>query len=226
MRGANPYGALAACAVLAALWLAAPSLASAPGEDSVPPLLENYLDAVSTLSADFVQTLIDPDGELLESSRGTLSISRPGRFRWIYEQPYEQWLIADGLNLWSYDADLAQVTVKPQAEALASTPALLLGGSREVLEQFRYEETTSEGGLTWLRLVPLDPDSGFRYMELGFEGERLSRMLFLDNLEQTTVVALENPVVNEPIDAAVFVFEVPADADVVGTATEPPPGRD
>ena len=41
-------------------------------------------------------------------------------------------------------------------------------------------------------------------------------MVFLDNLEQTTVVVLKNVVVNEPIDAARFEFAVPDDVDVVG----------
>ena len=60
------------------------------------PLLDRYLEQVHTLSADFDQTLIDAEGTVLEESSGTLEISRPGRFRWIYRKPYEQWLVADG----------------------------------------------------------------------------------------------------------------------------------
>jgi outer membrane lipoprotein carrier protein len=185
------------------------------------PLLDHYLNEVRTLSANFTQTLIDASGEQIEESSGSLLISRPGKFRWTYVEPYEQWLVADGLNLWSYDVDLAQVSVKPQSTALASTPALLLGGSDDVLDEFRYEGDASHGGLTWVRLVPLDTDSGFRHVELGFSGETLARMVFLDNLEQTTVVTLDNVAVNEPVDAEQFQFDVPEDVDVVGTPAEP-----
>ena len=190
------------------------------------PLLEHFLNEVRTLSADFTQTLIDASGEQIEESAGSLLISRPGKFRWTYLEPYEQWLVADGLNLWSYDVDLAQVSVKPQSTALASTPALLLGGSDQVLDEFRYEGEASHGGLTWVRLVPLDTDSGFRHVELGFSGETLARMVFLDNLEQTTVVALDDVAVNEPVDATQFDFDVPEDVDVVGTPADPPAGTD
>jgi outer membrane lipoprotein carrier protein len=179
-------------------------------------LVNAFVTDVVTFSGDFEQSLIDPDGRLLETTSGSLEIQRPGRFRWVYEEPYEQWLVADGTNIWSYDVDLEQVTVKPQADALANTPALLLGGSGEAMDQFEHGGSFVESGLTWVRLMPVDTESGFRRVELGFDDGRLSRMVFLDNLEQTTVVVLKNVSVNEPIDDARFEFVVPDDVDVVG----------
>lgn len=179
-------------------------------------LVNAFVTDVVTFSGDFEQSLIDPDGRLLETTSGSLEIQRPGRFRWVYEEPYEQWLVADGTNIWSYDVDLEQVTVKPQADALANTPALLLGGSGQAMDQFEHGGSFVESGLTWVRLLPVDTDSGFRRVELGFDDGRLSRMVFLDNLEQTTVVVLKNVSVNEPIDDARFEFVVPDDVDVVG----------
>ena len=184
--------------------------------DDGEALVNAFVTDVVTFSGDFEQSLIDPDGRLLETTSGTLEIQRPGRFRWAYEEPYEQWLVADGTNIWSYDVDLEQVTVKPQADALANTPALLLGGSGQAMDQFEHGGSFVESGLTWVRLLPVDTDSGFRRVELGFDDGRLSRMVFLDNLEQTTVVVLKNVVVNEPIDAARFEFAIPDDVDVVG----------
>ena len=190
--------------------------AAPPVADEGETLVNAFVNDVVTFSADFEQSLIDPDGRMLEKTSGTLEIQRPGRFRWVYEKPYEQWLVADGANIWSYDVDLEQVTVKPQAEALANTPALLLGGSGKAMDQFRHDGSFTENGLTWVRLLPVDTESGFRQMELGFENGRLSRMVFFDNLEQTTVVVLKNVIVNEPIDASRFRFDVPDDVDVVG----------
>ena len=184
--------------------------------DDGEALVNAFVTDVVTFSGDFEQSLIDPDGRLLETTSGTLEIQRPGRFRWVYEEPYEQWLVADGTNIWSYDVDLEQVTVKPQADALANTPALLLGGSGQAMDQFEHGGSFVESGLTWVRLLPVDTDSGFRRVELGFDDGRLSRMVFLDNLEQTTVVVLKNVIVNEPIDAARFEFAVPDGVDVVG----------
>lgn len=219
-RPAVPVASTIIAAAAAAVLLCAATLAAAEAAPSAAgrsPVLERWLETVDTLSADFSQTLIDADGAVIEESSGTLEVSRPGRFRWIYEEPYEQWLVADGLNVWSYDVDLEQVTVKAQSVALASTPALLLGGSDDVLGEFRLEGTGDAGGLTWVRLVPLDAGAGFRHVELGFRDDRLSRMVFRDELEQTTVVTLTDVVVNEPIDPGAFAFAAPEGVDVVGT---------
>ena len=153
-------------------------------------LVNEFLQEVITLEGNFEQRLIDAEGAVVEVSTGTLEIERPKRFRWTYAEPYEQWLVADGLNIWSYDLDLAQVTVKPQAESLSNTPAMLLGGASEALQQFRFDGSSVEEGTTWVRLLPISTDSGFNRLELGFRDGQLGRMVFFDNLEQTTLVAL------------------------------------
>ena len=180
-------------------------------------LVNDFLTNVITLDGRFEQSLIDAEGAILERTSGTLEIERPTRFRWSYSDPYEQWLVADGVNIWSYDLDLEQVTVKPQAKALANTPALLLGGSENALEQFDFGGTTIEEITTWVRLEPKNKDSGFNRVELGFIDEQLHRMVFFDNLEQTTLVALHDVTINEPIDAERFEFVVPEGVDLVGT---------
>ena len=202
----------------AAALLAAQVIAADTSVDEGRQLVDAFVTDVITLSGRFEQSLIDAEGQVLEVTKGTLEIQRPGQFRWAYTEPYEQWLIADGLNIWSYDLDLEQVTVKPQADALANTPALLLGGSDAAMEQFDYEGSVVENGLTWVKLVPLNTESGFKRVELAFNERQLSQMVFFDNLEQTTFVVLHDVTVNEPIDAARFEFTVPDDVDVVGSA--------
>ena len=189
-------------------------------------LVQEFVTDIVTLQGRFEQSLVDANGYVIEVTSGTLRIQRPGQFRWSYTEPYSQVLVADGLNIWSYDADLAQVIVKPQEQALASTPALLLGGSKDALDQFTNDGNYLEDGTTWVRLSPKNTESGFLRVELGFVNDTLSHMVFFDNLEQTTRVALYDVAVNELIEQEYFEFEVPADVDVVGspavaTATVP-----
>jgi outer membrane lipoprotein carrier protein len=200
---------------LASLCLATTVLAQSP-DDHGKQLVDEFIEDVESFSGSFEQVLIDADGEVIERTTGTLEISRPGKFRWSYVEPYEQWLIADGLNIWSYDVDLAQVTVKPQAAALANTPALLLSGSEDALDQFDYEGSYDETVTTWVKLAPRNTDSGFLRMELGFIDDTLNRMVFFDNLEQTTLVEFRDVAVNGQIDPARFEFLVPDGVDVVG----------
>jgi len=206
---------IAIVSIVASFAVATPAAATSSG-DRGEALIASFLTDVETFSATFRQSMIDAEGAVQEQTGGTLEIRRPGRFRWEYNEPYEQWLVADGDNIWSYDVDLEQVTVKPQAEALANTPALLLGGSDDALDGFEFQGSYEDGGLTWVRLVPDDTDSGFLRVELGFDGEMLDRMVFFDNLDQTTFVALSDTVVNGEIDPGRFRFDVPDGVDVVG----------
>jgi outer membrane lipoprotein carrier protein len=203
--------------LLAWLLVAIGAQAQSSIDDLGEKLVNDFLTDVTTLDGRFEQSLIDAEGTIIERTSGTLEIERPTRFRWSYDEPYEQWLVADGLNIWSYDLDLDQVTVKPQAQALANTPALLLGGSEDALEQFDFGGTTIEEITTWVRLEPKDKNSGFNRVELGFIDSELRRMVFFDNLEQTTLVSLYDVELNEPIDAERFEFVVPEDVDLVGT---------
>ena len=198
-------------------------VASVAGEDVEDPgagLVDAFVNDMTTMQGRFEQSLLDADGEVLERTSGTLQIQRPGQFRWSYTEPYEQELVADGLNIWSYDVDLAQVTVKPQQDALANTPALLLGGSADAMDQFNNEGSYDEAGTTWVRLRPKNTDSGFLRVELGFRDDRLYRMVFFDSLEQTTLVALHDVAINVPFEPGVFEFRIPDDVDVVGTPAE------
>ena len=185
-------------------------------KDAGMQLLEDFLENVQTISGRFEQQLLDADNNVIEESAGTLDIRRPGQFRWAYAEPYEQLLIADGVNMWSYDVDLEQVTVKVQDEALGSTPALLLGGSTDVLDDFDYVGSFADRGTQWVLLRPKNTENGFYKVELGFTDGQLSRMLFGDNLEQTTLIALIEVDFNEPIDGNVFAFVPPEGVDVVG----------
>ena len=179
-------------------------------------LIDDFVNDVQTISGRFEQQLIDADDIVVDKSSGTIEIQKPGRFRWTYLEPYEQILVADGLNIWSYDVDLEQVTVKAQAEVLASTPALLLGGSQNVLDDFDYAGSFSERHIVWVRLRPKTTENGFTKVELGFDDGKLDRMIFSDNLGQTTLIALFDVTLNEAIDEHRFSFLPPEDVDVVG----------
>lgn len=180
-------------------------------------LVESFVSGIDAFSGRFRQSLVDADGVVIDETAGTVEILRPARFRWDNTEPYEQWLVADGLNIWNYDVDLEQVTVKPQATALANTPALILSGASDAFDQFEYVESYREADYYWVRLEPREADAGFDRMELGFLDDVLHRMVFFDNLGQTTLVQLEDVAVNPELDPGRFEFEIPEFADLIGT---------
>ncbi len=105
-----------------------------------------YLGSLKTLSADFVQLVQDKRGQLTDRATGTLTLSRPDRFRWDYREPYEQTIVADGRKLWLYDPDLQQVTVRSLEQGLGATPAMLLSGAGKVGDAFKAGPRRSAAG--------------------------------------------------------------------------------
>lgn len=185
-------------------------------QDIGEKLIKEFLENVDTISGRFEQQLVDAEDNVIEKSSGTLDIMRPAKFRWRYSEPYQQILVADGLNIWIYDADLEQVTVRPQLGALESSPAALLSGSSSELEGFEYVGSFVDRETVWVGLRPDDPQSSFSKVEFGFTDGVLTRMLFGDNLGQTTLIALFDVKFNQPIHPGVVEFVPPNTVDVVG----------
>jgi outer membrane lipoprotein carrier protein len=193
-------------------------VALAQGGDAVSRV-EAYLATVNTLSADFSQVVRNREGDVVDRASGKLWLSRPDRFRWDYEKPYLQTIVADGRQLWLYDSDLDQVTVRALEQGLGSTPAMLLSGSGKVGEAFASSAVQRQGDWTWYRLVPTQRESDFEQVSLAFgrKGE-LAAMELRDKLGQTTVIEFGALRRNVALDQRLFRFEPPPGADVIGRA--------
>lgn len=191
----------------------------APAADDALGRVDAYLAGVRTLTASFVQVVRSRDGQISSRATGTLSIARPDRFRWDYRQPYQQVIVADGKRLWLYDADLDQVTVRPLASGLGSTPAMLLSGAGSVADGFTAGPIDRDGDWTWCRLLPKSRGSDFDSVSLGFDAKgRLVAMQLADKLGQRTELVFSDVVLNGSVAPATFEFKPPKGADVIGDA--------
>ena len=123
--------------------------------------LKSFIAATHSAQANFTQEVMDQNGKRIQSASGIMQFQRPGKFRWTYQQPYQQIIVGDGKKFWLYDADLNQVTVKKLDAALGSSPAALLSGSNEIERGFSLSEDGSRAGLDWLQAIPKAQDSGF-----------------------------------------------------------------
>ena len=228
--------AIAATVLLAATGAAAPTAAPAPVSTAVTPL-DNYLENLRTLRTTFLQTLADPQGREIDRATGTLIVQRPGKFSWdIRPQPVAvgpgsastssasagggagQLMVCDGVNLWFYDRDLQQVTVKPVDAALSATPAMLLSGAVDVRKSFKLTPAGEREGLDWVLVEPAGAQADFRRALFGFERGELRRMILEDKLDQTATIVFQKIERNGPVRPAEVSFSPPAGADVIGTS--------
>ncbi len=229
-------GALATGAAAAATASAAAPARAAPGKSakgSAATPLDAYLDNLKTLRATFLQTLANGQGREIDRATGTLIVLRPGKFSWeIHPQSGArsaaaggdsnsggsgQLMVADGRNLWFFDRDLEQVTVKPVDAALSATPAMLLSGTVDLRKNFTITPAGERDGLQWVLVEPRGTEADFRRALFGFTGDDLKRMILEDKLGQTATIIFQHVERNGPVSPQEVSFTPPAGADVIGT---------
>lgn len=189
-----------------------------PGDAVADPLtsLQNYIDSVASLQADFEQIMFDADSNITQVSTGNFRLLRPGRFRWDYQEPYEQTIVADGKRLWIYDADLEQVTVRRMDDSFAATPATLLSGVGAISDTYNFYNRFSADDLDWTELQSKLRDTDFGLVRLGFREDELRVMDLVDSLGQTTRISFSSIDTNTTLLPSVFTFVPPPGADVIG----------
>lgn len=184
--------------------------------------LEAFIQNVQSGRTDFTQTVTTPAREGQETrvkkSSGRFAFQRPGRFRFDYEKPFEQVIVADGDMLWLYDMDLNQVTQRPQAQVLAQTPAALIAaatGLHEIEADFELSDAPDDKGLQWVKAVPRTADGMLQEVRVGFDGDALAALEIIDGFGQRSLLEFSGVEVNPALPADTFDFKVPDGADVL-----------
>lgn len=178
--------------------------------------LKSFVQQTQTARAQFRQIVLDKKMTAVQESTGKLEFSRPGKFRWLYEKPYQQIIVGDGVKLWLYDPDLKQVTVKKLDQAIGGSPAALLAGKGEIEKHFTLKDMGKRGTLDWLEATPKDKEGTFDTVRMGFSGETLEVMELRDHFGQTTLIKFSALERNPRLAADAFHFTPPKGADVIG----------
>jgi outer membrane lipoprotein carrier protein len=181
--------------------------------------LEQFKDFVGSTKAakgEFTQKQVKSGANAKPgvTSSGNFTFARPGKFIWNYVKPYEQVLQADGDQLYIYDKDLNQVTVKKLGDALGSSPAAILFGSNDLDKNFTLSEAGNKDGLEWLKAVPKAKDSSFEQITIGLRNGLPEAMELKDTFGQLSVLSFKNIQKNPALNAASFKFVMPKGADV------------
>jgi outer membrane lipoprotein carrier protein len=209
----------------ATLWLGI-FLAFGAQADSLDSLAQ-FLKQTRSMRADFVQVVAAPAKEGRPSkpktSSGSFAFVRPSVFRFDYNKPFVQNIVADGKNLWLFDADLNQVTVRNQAQALGSTPASLIASASDLAtlgKEFELLAAPSEAGVDWVVAKPKVKDSSLQQVRIGLRSEDgqmvLAHLDIVDAFGTRSQMRFDKVDVNpSQLTASQFNFVPPKGADVV-----------
>ena len=199
-------------AVMLACMFVMPLLAKADGISS----LKNFYDKTYAMRANFYQLVTDKQGRKIQEVYGKMQLKRPNKFRWDYNKPFEQQIISDGKQVWLYDTELAQVSVRELSKTLGSSPAALLAGDDSLDKNFKLMNASRTDNLDWVIATPKDKDTGFDQISLGFKDNALQEMDLVDSFGHQTKIVFTKLESNPVIDAKTFLFKPPKGVDVVG----------
>ncbi|KIF82407.1 membrane protein [Noviherbaspirillum autotrophicum] len=199
--------------LLAATAIAIPAIASASALDQ----FKTFVGSTKSAKGEFTQRqvkVVDGATKVSGQSAGSFAFERPGKFIWTYQKPYEQLLQADGDNLYIYDKDLNQVTIKKLGNALGSSPAAILFGSNDLEKNFTLKDAGTKDGLEWLEATPKTKDTTFDKIGIGLKDGVPRAMELRDSFGQVSLLTFNRFEKNLPMASGQFRFVVPKGADV------------
>ena len=183
--------------------------------------LEQFKSFVATTKSargEFTQRqikMVEGKPQASNPASGTFMFARPGKFVWVYQKPYQQVIQADGTNLYLYDKDLNQVTIRKLGNSLGSSPAAILFGSNDLEKNFSLKNAGLKDGREWLEAIPKSKDSTFQKIGIGMKDGVPEAMELHDAFGQVSLLTLRKFERNPAIKPGEFKFTPPKGADVL-----------
>ncbi|WP_223787875.1 outer membrane lipoprotein chaperone LolA [Marinicella meishanensis] len=181
-------------------------------------LLADLRADLTGLSAQFVQYELGSQGEQIDPNSGMVWMQSPAQFRWHYLQPIEQLIVADGDNVWVYDEDLEQVTVKQQDNELNPIYVIINDEKSQQHYDIRYE--TQEAGHDWISLTPKNRSEDVKTVWLALADDVVKQIKVHNHFDQTMVFEFTEIKRNPDLTGGLFQFVPPEGVDVIKAVDE------
>lgn len=181
----------------------APLTLDAPAASQVVRDVENYLNGITTLQADFIQT--HSDGSRYN---GVFYLNRPGRLRFEYAPPNADYIVADGLLIHYWDNEVKNYSNAPIGSTLAD---FLLRKNIKLSGDLTVKSVQDVPDGRWLLTLSqtADPQAGNLTLLLDKNPLRLVRWRIIDGTGAMTEVSLFKIQTGLRPDPRLFVFKTP-----------------
>ncbi|HHL31033.1 MAG TPA: outer membrane lipoprotein chaperone LolA [Oceanospirillales bacterium] len=203
--------------LLSLIILASSSIAAEKNNVTAGSLLDDLRKDLQSLSADFEQSDIDVNGRLSDKSSGKVWLQAPKQFKWQYLKPAPQLITANGKQVWIYDQDLEQVTIKNQDSK--QNPIYVLLDKQKTEENYtlalKPQVKNAKDKLQWVEMLPKIPSEEVKVVWLGIEDNNLKVLKLQNQLDNIVIFEFLNIKRNPKLEAEFFTFIVPKGTDVI-----------
>lgn len=179
--------------------------------------LIQLLNKISTLEANFTQSISNDNQQLLHKSTGKIYLSKPGKLRWEVKKPSPQIILLNNKHLWIYQPELQQVVRKSITEdTTLENPAIFLTEnlSEIIKSKFTIDCTNRSNNLQY-NLIPKNHNSTYKIIKLNFSNKNLHSIIFDDRLGNHITIKLQRISYNKFLPKEIFTLSVPSNTDTI-----------
>jgi len=188
-------------------------------------LLDKIMDkvekkyAVAGFSARFVQKSTLKAMDITDSASGKITVKRPGKMRWEYEEPDIQIIVTDGKDLWVYRPDDNQVMIGEFPSFFGDGKgASFLSDIRLIRQKFNITlENTDSNDYYILKLLSVKKTNDLSYINLSIS----KKTFYLEEIvtynsygDETRIKLIDIKLLEDP-DDSIFIFDIPYGTDVL-----------
>jgi outer membrane lipoprotein carrier protein len=194
-----------------------PAALHARDTESIVSRLQGKYEKVSSLTAEFVQETYMRTLDKREVAKGTVYFQKPGKMRWNYTAPSTDEVVSDGITLWVYEPELAQVIETPARGVTAAVAMDFLTGSGDIKKDFSVTLIKETVDTYLLGLEPKSPLEGIKRISIEVEKEEylVVKSIIEDHFGGETMIGLTNIELNTALKKSLFEFSVPEGVRVV-----------
>ncbi|MBI2335222.1 MAG: outer membrane lipoprotein carrier protein LolA [Deltaproteobacteria bacterium] len=181
--------------------------------------VQRVYEGIQDMTFSFEQTTYIESLEKEINKTGKSQLKRQNKFKIEYTGPRGRIYLANGKKIWFYQPGDTQVSVVKMNRANLTPEALsFLGGLGNLTREFKIDNLDQktfkqvlglDSKLKWLKLTPLNPDTSFQEIWMGFEGKSyLTRQaVFFNKSGNRTQYFFRDIAFNSGIADEVFEFK-------------------
>lgn len=190
-----------------------------PSAEALAKSLQQRYAKVRDFSADFTHSYRGGTLRTQVVERGTVSVKKPGKMRWIYNAPEKKTFVSDGVKIYSYIPQDRQVIVSnvPSGDD-ATTAVMFLAGKGDVSGDFTASYVDkSPAGVWMLKLVPKKAERDYDTLVLALDPATLQirALTTTDRQGGESTFTFSNMKENRGLSDKEFAFRIPRGVDVI-----------
>lgn len=184
--------------------------------ESIVPQIQRHYNNMSSMQADFKQTLLHRESGNLEERTGIFIFKKPLLVNWETKTPAPELIMVTEKEIWNAFPD-EELVYKYSLDLIDETHSILrvVTGNSNLEQDFSIEEETKEANLTKLHLYPHEPVQELVEAFLWVEDfGMIKKIKVIDFFGNTNEISFDNAKFGTTLPESTFKYQVPKSFDL------------